>query len=144
MKKWLFVLFMFAVWPLNIAEGKNISEQIIVEAEIVTAHRAKDFGDEMYYLYRNGETLYIVIHGQEDGRVMDGISAKSAVHKILRENEKKLEEPYSKILIVCCYSNAHQDFFSREWNAQVEFLADSDKELIVHLQNTQFSFSEKG
>ncbi|SHF10241.1 hypothetical protein [Schwartzia succinivorans] len=38
MKKWLIVFFLLAAWPFNFAEWKSISEQITIEAEIVTAH----------------------------------------------------------------------------------------------------------
>ncbi len=139
-KVFLILLFVLAVF----ADCEAAVPETFVQAEIVAAHRAKDFGDEMFYLYKTDETLYIVMHGQENGTMMDGISVKSAVRKVLKESREKLAgNPFGKVFIICCYSKAHDGYFDKDGGYEVAFLVDSSKELKVHLTNHGFSYVEE-
>ena len=81
------------------------------------------------------------MHGLEDGTVMNGISVKTALNNILKSNKDKLGY-FSTIKVVCCFSNKHKNFFSKTWNANVEFIANSDKKLIVYAGKRGFKYAE--
>lgn len=114
----------------------------VIEADIITAHRASEYGSQMYYISQKNNILYIVMHGSEDGLVMDGISIREAIWKILRDNKKKLTNPFAEINVICCYSNQHKGYFDKKRNLKVNFLANSDKKLKVNIKNHQISFEE--
>lgn len=114
----------------------------VIEADIITAHRASEYGSQMYYISQKNNILYIVMHGSEDGLVMDGISIREAIWKILRDNKKKLTNPFAEIQIICCYSNKHKGYFDKKRNMKVSFLANSEKKLKVNIKNHQISFEE--
>lgn len=122
---------------------QEIGEKTSIPAQLIEKHPEVQYGSEMYYLYKDPDnpTIYIVMHGLDNRLVMNGISVKSALNKILKKNKDKLGY-FSTIKVVCCFSNKHKNFFSKTWNADVEFIANSDKKLIVHAGTRGFKFSE--
>ena len=117
---------------------------VSVEAELLTRHSDIQYGNNMYYLYHKDATVYIIMHGLENGKVMDGITVEKALNKILNKNKKKLEgKPINNIIIVCCFPKHHAGFYSDKWQANVTFvMPNCDKELVVYAGNRGFRYSE--
>ena len=83
------------------------------------------------------------MHGLADGTVMNKVSVKTALNHVLTPNKNKLGN-FSTIKVVCCFPNRHKKFFSKTWNANVEFISDADSKIVVHAGKQGFRYADDG
>lgn len=118
-------------------------ELVSVKSELVTKFKDNGYGSNFYFMYYNADTkiVSLVMHGLENGNVMDDISPKTAVNSIMQKNKDKIQE-VKKIDIYCCYSKQHKNFYSKKWQCDVNFPVNSSEKLIVYSGKSLFKYGE--
>ena len=142
----LLIVLMFSfhnVSSATLPEGDMIGDWTLIRAEQVYRYTDGDFGGNMTYVYyepRNRE-VYIIVHGTKDGLVMNGVSPKKAVRQIMEKSKHKFAK-FDKISFICCYSNQHKGFYSKEYNCEVDFPVNSNRQLILKTGKHHFRYGE--